>query len=183
MKQRAARQARHLVFHHQRAVRRHPRQGGRRFPALSQVHDIDEALNELMTKIDANVGEGAAEELSIDVDHFTEGAGVLYGQRVRDLIAHAGRGLIRRLVDLRLCLAVTNGYAVVLAAGVRCIIGLHHSGIVDGFAVSGSIDYRNKSYRCAFLNAEITDLDGQNAGRFIVAVIVGQLAVQRAWIS
>lgn len=31
------------------------------FKGLSQVHDIDEALNELMTKIDANVGEGAAE--------------------------------------------------------------------------------------------------------------------------
>lgn len=45
------------------------------FKGLSQVHDIDEALNELMTKIDANVGEGAAEELNIDVDHFTEGAG------------------------------------------------------------------------------------------------------------
>ena len=45
------------------------------FKGLSQVHDIDTALNELMTKIDANVGEGAAEELSIDVDHFTEGAG------------------------------------------------------------------------------------------------------------
>ena len=44
------------------------------FKGLSQVHDIDEALNELMTKIDANVGEGAAEEMSIDVDHFTEGA-------------------------------------------------------------------------------------------------------------
>lgn len=37
------------------------------------MHDIDEALNELMTKIDANVGEGASEELSIDVDSFTEG--------------------------------------------------------------------------------------------------------------
>ena len=45
------------------------------FKGLSQVHDIDEALNELMTKIDANVGEGASEELSIDVDSFTEGAG------------------------------------------------------------------------------------------------------------
>ena len=45
------------------------------FKGLSQVHDIDEALNELMTKIDANVGEGAAEKLSIDVDHFTEGEG------------------------------------------------------------------------------------------------------------
>ena len=43
------------------------------FKGLSQVHDIDEALNELMTKIDANVGEGAAEKLSINVDHFTEG--------------------------------------------------------------------------------------------------------------
>ena len=44
------------------------------FKGLSQVHDIDEALNELMTKIDANVGAGAAEELSIHADHFTEGA-------------------------------------------------------------------------------------------------------------
>ena len=48
------------------------------FKGLSQVHDIDEALNELMTKIDANVGEGAAEKLSIDVDRFTEGAGESY---------------------------------------------------------------------------------------------------------
>lgn len=45
------------------------------FKGLSQVHDIDEALNELMTKIDANVGEGASEKLSIHVDRFTEGAG------------------------------------------------------------------------------------------------------------
>ena len=45
------------------------------FKGLSQVHDIDTALNELMTKIDANVGEGAAEKLSINVDRFTEGAG------------------------------------------------------------------------------------------------------------
>lgn len=44
------------------------------FKGLSQVHDIDEALNELMTKIDANVGEGASEELSIHADRFTEGA-------------------------------------------------------------------------------------------------------------
>lgn len=43
------------------------------FKGLSQVHDIDEALNELMTKIDANVGEGASEKLSIDVNSFTEG--------------------------------------------------------------------------------------------------------------
>ena len=70
---------------------------------------------------------------------------ILDGQRVRDLIANAGRGLVRSLIDLRLCLAVTNGYTVVLAAGVRCIVGLHHSGIVDGLAVSSSIDYRNKS--------------------------------------
>ena len=49
-------------------------EGADYFKGLSQVHDIDEALNELMTKIDANVGAGAAEELSIDVDRFTEGA-------------------------------------------------------------------------------------------------------------
>ena len=104
---------------------------------------------------------------------------ILYGQRVRDLIANTGRGLVRRLVDLRLCLAVTNGYAVVLAAGVRRIVGLHNSGVVDGLSVCSGIDYRNESHRRAFLNGEITDLDGQNAGRFIIAVIVGQLAVQR----
>ena len=104
---------------------------------------------------------------------------VPYGQRVRDLIAHAGRGLVRRLVDLRLCLAVTNGYAVVLAAGVRRVVGLHNSGVVNGLAISGGVDYCDESYRCTFFHAEITNLDGQNAGRFIIAVIVGQLAVQR----
>ena len=104
---------------------------------------------------------------------------ILDGQRVRDLIANAGRGLVCNLVDLWLCFAVTNGYAVVLAAGVRRVVGLHHSGIVDGLAISSSIDYRNESYRRAFLNTEITNLDGQNARRFIIAVIVGQLAVQR----
>ena len=55
-----------------------PADGADYFKGLSQVHDIDEALNELMTKIDANVGEGAAEKLSIDVDRFTEGAGESY---------------------------------------------------------------------------------------------------------
>ena len=54
------------------------------FKGLSQVHDIDEALNELMTKIDANVGEGAAEELSIDVDRFTEGAGGYSWSQLKD---------------------------------------------------------------------------------------------------
>ena len=54
------------------------------FKGLSQVHDIDEALNELMTKIDANVGEGAAEKLSIDVDHFTEGAGGYSWSQLKD---------------------------------------------------------------------------------------------------
>ena len=104
---------------------------------------------------------------------------VLDGQRVRDLIAHAGRGLVCILVDLRLCLAVTNGYAVVLAAGVRRVVGLHHSGVVNGLAVCSGIHHRNESYRRAFLNTEITNLDGQNARRFIIAVIVGQLAIQR----
>lgn len=54
------------------------------FKGLSQVHDIDEALNELMTKIDANVGEGAAEEMSIHVDHFTEGTGGYSWSQLKD---------------------------------------------------------------------------------------------------
>ncbi len=45
------------------------------FKGLSQVNNINDALKELMTKIDANVGEGASEKLSIDVNSFTEGAG------------------------------------------------------------------------------------------------------------
>lgn len=48
------------------------------FKGLSQVHDIDEALNELITQIDANVGEGTAEKLSIRVNSFTDGAGEPY---------------------------------------------------------------------------------------------------------
>ena len=55
-----------------------PADGADYFKGLSQVHDIDAALNELTTKIDANVGEGASEEMSIHVDNFTEGAGKKY---------------------------------------------------------------------------------------------------------
>ncbi len=48
------------------------------FKGLSQVNNINEALKELITQIDANVGEGTAEELSIRVDSFNEGAGEPY---------------------------------------------------------------------------------------------------------
>ena len=48
------------------------------FKGLSQVHDIDEALNELMTKIDANVGADAVSDLHIQANSFTEGADKLY---------------------------------------------------------------------------------------------------------
>ena len=45
------------------------------FKGLSQVNNINEALKELITQIDANVGEGTAEKLSIRVNSFTDGAG------------------------------------------------------------------------------------------------------------
>ena len=48
------------------------------FKGLSQVNNINDALKELITQIDANVGEGTAEELSIRVDSFNEGAGKKY---------------------------------------------------------------------------------------------------------
>ena len=54
------------------------------FKGLSQVNNINEALNELITQIDANVGEGAAEKLSIDVDRFTEGAGGYSWSQLKD---------------------------------------------------------------------------------------------------
>ena len=53
-------------------------EGADYFKGLSQVHDIDEALNELMTKIDANVGADAVSDLHIQANSFTEGADKLY---------------------------------------------------------------------------------------------------------
>ena len=70
------------------------------FKGLSQVHDIDEALNELMTKIDANVGEGAAEELSIDVDHFTEGTGGYSWSQLKDGHHILAAGSIREVASV-----------------------------------------------------------------------------------
>lgn len=70
------------------------------FKGLSQVHDIDEALNELMTKIDANVGEGAAEELSIDMDHFTEGAGGYSWSQLKDVHHILSAGSIREVASV-----------------------------------------------------------------------------------
>ena len=48
------------------------------FKGLSQVNNINEALKELITQIDANVGEGTAEKLSIRVNSFTDGASEPY---------------------------------------------------------------------------------------------------------
>lgn len=70
------------------------------FKGLSQVHDIDEALNELMTKIDANVGEGAAEKLSIDVDSFTEGKDSYKWSQLKDGHHILAAGSIREVASV-----------------------------------------------------------------------------------
>ena len=70
------------------------------FKGLSQVHDIDEALNELMTKIDANVGEGAAEELNIDVDSFTEGKDSYKWSQLKDGHHILSAGSIREVASV-----------------------------------------------------------------------------------
>ena len=70
------------------------------FKGLSQVHDIDEALNELMTKIDANVGEGAAEKLSIDVDSFTEGKDSYSWSQLKDGHHILSAGSIREVASV-----------------------------------------------------------------------------------
>lgn len=70
------------------------------FKGLSQVHDIDEALNELMTKIDANVGEGASEKLSINVDSFTEGAGGYSWSQLKDGHHILSAGSIREVASV-----------------------------------------------------------------------------------
>ena len=77
-----------------------PADGADYFKGLSQVHDIDEALNELMTKIDANVGEGAAEKLSIDVDRFTEGAGGYSWKQLKDGHHILSAGSIREVASV-----------------------------------------------------------------------------------
>ena len=70
------------------------------FKGLSQVHDIDEALNELMTKIDANIGEGAAEKLSINVNSFTEGAGGYSWSQLKDGHHILSAGSIREVASV-----------------------------------------------------------------------------------
>ena len=70
------------------------------FKGLSQVHDIDEALNELMTKIDANVGEGAAEELSIHADRFTEGKDSYSWSQLKDGHHILSAGSIREVASV-----------------------------------------------------------------------------------
>lgn len=70
------------------------------FKGLSQVHDIDTALNELMTKIDANVGEGASEELSIDVDSFTEGKDSYSWKQLKDVHHILSAGSIREVASV-----------------------------------------------------------------------------------
>ena len=75
-------------------------EGADYFKGLSQVHDIDEALNELMTKIDANVGEGASEKLSIDVDRFTEGAGGYSWSQLKDGHHILSAGSIREVASV-----------------------------------------------------------------------------------
>lgn len=77
-----------------------PADGADYFKGLSQVHDIDTALNELMTKIDANVGEGAAEELSINVNHFTEGAGGYSWSQLKDGHHILSAGSIREVASV-----------------------------------------------------------------------------------
>lgn len=46
--------------------------GAEYFKGLSQSHDIEEALNELMTKIDETVGQGEAQSMDIDATTFSE---------------------------------------------------------------------------------------------------------------
>lgn len=70
------------------------------FKGLSQVHDIDEALNELMTKIDANVGEGASEELNIHADRFTEGKDSYSWKQLKDAHHILAAGSIREVASV-----------------------------------------------------------------------------------
>ena len=146
------------------------------FKGLSQVHDIDEALNELMTKIDANVGEGASEKLSINVDHFTEGAGTYSWNQLKD-VDH------------------------ILSAKVASVDYYHFT----GYDSSGTPQFKSTPYRHTEQNladigrgdairtslnilpippqAHAGEIRGANYGEKVVITITGPICISYQWVK
>ena len=144
------------------------------FKGLSQVHDIDEALNELITQIDANVGEGTAEKLSIRVNSFTDGAGEPYSWNQLKDVDH------------------------ILSAKVASVDYYHFTGYDDN---SGTPQFKSTPYRHTEQSlADIgrgdaiqTSLNilpippkaqaGANYGEKVVITITGPICISYQWVK
>ncbi len=151
------------------------------FKGLSQVHDIDEALNELMTKIDANVGEGAAEELSIDVDRFTEGAGESYSwSQLKDGHHILSAGSIREVasVDYYRFTGYDESGTPLFEPTPSRHTEQSLAAIGDGDAIKTSLNILPIPPQ-----AQAGEIRGANYGEKVVITITDPVCIDYAWIG
>lgn len=147
------------------------------FKGLSQVNNINDALKELITQIDANVGEGTAEELSIRVDSFNDGASEPYSWSQLKDVDH------------------------ILSAKVASVDYYHFT----GYDSSGTPQFKSTPYRHTeqsladigrgdaiqtSLNilpippqAQAGEIRGANYGEKVVITITGPICISYKWIS
>ena len=150
------------------------------FKGLSQVHDIDEALNELMTKIDANVGEGAAEEMSINVDHFTEGAGGYSWSQLKDGHHILSAGSIREVasVDYYRFTGYDSSGTPQFASTPSRHTEQSLAAIGDGDAIKTSLNILPIPPQ-----AHAGEIRGANYGEKVVITITDPVCIDYAWIG
>ena len=147
------------------------------FKGLSQVNNINDALKELITQIDANVGEGTAEELSIRVNSFNEGAGKKYSWNQLKDVDH------------------------ILSAKVASVDYYHFT----GYDSSGTPQFKSTPYRHTEQNladigggdaiqtslnilpippqAHAGEIRGANYGEKVVITITDPVCIRYKWIS
>lgn len=147
------------------------------FKGLSQVNNINDALKELITQIDANVGEGTAEKLSIRVDSFNEGASEPYSWNQLKKDHH------------------------ILSAKVASVDYYHFT----GYDSSGTPQFKSTPYRHTEQNLAAIDVDdtiqtslnilpippqahageirGANYGEKVVITITGPICISYQWVS
>ena len=150
------------------------------FKGLSQVHDIDEALNELMTKIDANVGEGASEELSIDVDHFTEGKDSYKWSQLKDVHHILSAGSIREVASVDYYRF--NGYD---SSGTPLFESKPSRHTEQSLAAIGGGDAIQTSLNILPIppQAQTGQIKGANYGEKVVITITDPVCIDYEWIG
>ena len=150
------------------------------FKGLSQVHDIDEALNELMTKIDANVGEGASEKLSIHVDHFTEGAGTYSWSQLKKDQHILSAGSIREVASVDYYRF--TGYD---RSGTPLFESTPSRHTEQSLADIGGGDAIQTSLNILPIppQAHAGEIRGANYGEKVVITITGPICISYQWVS